>query len=88
MSKKVCYITAIYGKYERSCKVFAKQTVESDFICFTDDPNITSNAVAQTLTDSNSYLNGDRSDAVIGRNRAIFNQRWLTSTKILTDTIE
>lgn len=43
MSKKVCYITAIYGNYEKSCKVFAKQTVESDFICFTDDPNITSN---------------------------------------------
>jgi len=37
---------------------------------------VVNNAVAQTLTDSNSYLNGDRSDAVIGRNRAIFKQRW------------
>jgi hypothetical protein len=40
---KVCYITAIYGKYESSCKPFKKQTLESDFICFTDAVDIKSN---------------------------------------------
>lgn len=43
MSTKVCFITAIYGNYEASCKKFKKQTIETDFICFTDNPNIISN---------------------------------------------
>ena len=40
---KICFITAVYGKYEASCKKFTKQTVPTDFICFTDDPNIIRN---------------------------------------------
>lgn len=40
---KIAYITAIYGNYEKSCKTFSKQTIDSDFICFTDDSNIKSN---------------------------------------------
>jgi len=40
---KICFITAIYGNYETTCKRFAKQTVETDFICFTDNPSILSN---------------------------------------------
>lgn len=40
---KVAYITAIYGDYEITCKPFVEQTIESDFICFTDNSNITSN---------------------------------------------
>jgi len=40
---KICFITAIYGNYDLTCKKFVKQTVETDFICFTDNPNITSN---------------------------------------------
>ena len=40
---KICFITAIYGGYETSCKKFAKQTIDTDFICFTDNNNITSN---------------------------------------------
>jgi hypothetical protein len=40
---KICFITAIYGNYELSCKPFAKQTESTDFICFTDNPNITAN---------------------------------------------
>ena len=40
---KICYITAIYGSYESTCKPFAVQTVESDFICFTDNHYIQSN---------------------------------------------
>ena len=40
---KICFITAIYGNYEASCKKFAVQTIETDFICFTDNINIISN---------------------------------------------
>lgn len=40
---KICFITAIYGNYEASCKKFVKQTVETDFICFTDNENIIKN---------------------------------------------
>lgn len=40
---KVAYITAITGAYEATCKKFPKQTVDSDFICFTDCENIESN---------------------------------------------
>lgn len=40
---KICYITAIYGNYESTCKPYVKQTIDSDFICFTDNPNIINN---------------------------------------------
>ena len=40
---KVCFITAIYGNYEASCKKYAKQTIAADFICFTDNPHIRTN---------------------------------------------
>ena len=40
---RVAFITAILGKYELTCKPFVKQTIETDFICFTDNPNIISN---------------------------------------------
>jgi len=40
---KICFITAIYGNYETSCKKFAKQTIDTDFICFTDNNNIINN---------------------------------------------
>lgn len=40
---KVCFITANYGNYESTCKKFVKQTVETDFICFTDNADMTSN---------------------------------------------
>jgi hypothetical protein len=40
---KVCFITAIYGNYEQTCKKFVKQTIETDFICFTNNENIISN---------------------------------------------
>jgi hypothetical protein len=43
MAPKICFITAIYGSYEKSCKKFIKQTVDTDFICFTEDNNIESN---------------------------------------------
>jgi len=37
------YITAIYGSYETSAKVYIPQSLPSDFICFTDNPNIIAN---------------------------------------------
>jgi len=37
------FITAIYGKYEATCKPFVTQTVPTDFICFTENPNMVSN---------------------------------------------
>tara|TARA_A100001388_G_C28738840_1_gene485714 strand:- start:84 stop:890 length:807 start_codon:yes stop_codon:yes gene_type:complete len=40
---QVCFITAIYGNYESSCKSFVEQTVKTDFICFTDNKDIISN---------------------------------------------
>lgn len=40
---KICFITAIYGGYEVSCKPFYPQTIPCDFICFTDAPNILAN---------------------------------------------
>jgi hypothetical protein len=39
----ICFITAIYGGYEQSCKQFVKQTVDTDFICFTDNKDIIHN---------------------------------------------
>jgi hypothetical protein len=40
---QVCFISAVFGNYESTCKPFLEQTVPSDFICFTDNPNIRSN---------------------------------------------
>ena len=51
---KICFITAIYGNYELSCKPFAKQTEKTDFICFTDNPNIDRNG---WRIDTNPYHN-------------------------------
>lgn len=40
---KICFITAIYGNYEASCKKFVNQTIDTDFICFTNNKDIISN---------------------------------------------
>ena len=40
---KICFITAIYGNYETSCKKFVNQTIDTDFICFTDNKDMISN---------------------------------------------
>ena len=63
----ICFITAIYGNYETSCKRFAKQSVPADFICFTDNPTINNNGwiidttpyhlVNKSPLDNNSYIN-------------------------------
>jgi hypothetical protein len=48
----ICFITAIYGSYEKSCKQFVKQTIDTDFICFTDNTDIISNG---WIIDSTPY---------------------------------
>ena len=48
----ICFITAIYGNYEQSCKKFVKQTIDTDFICFTDNSNIINNG---WFIDTTSY---------------------------------
>ena len=35
--------TKIYGNYELTCKEFIKQTIITNFICFTDNENIVNN---------------------------------------------
>lgn len=40
---KLCFITAIFGNYELTCKPFVSQTTSTDFICFTDNTNIVNN---------------------------------------------
>lgn len=64
---KICFITAIYGSYEKSCKKFVQQTIETDFICFTDNKNIISNGWTINTTpyhllnksklDNDTYIN-------------------------------
>jgi len=64
---KICFITAIYGNYESSCKRFVEQTVPTDFICFTDNINIIRNGWTIDITpyhltnknelDNNTYVN-------------------------------
>lgn len=64
---KICFITAIYGNYESSCKKFINQTVETDFICFTDNKNIISNGwtidttpyhlINKSILDNDNYVN-------------------------------
>lgn len=66
-NKKVVFITAIYGDYESSCKPYAKQTIPTDFICFTNNNHIISNnwevdtkpyhKINPSAFDDGSYLN-------------------------------
>ena len=65
--KKICFITAIYGNYEASCKKFVEQTIDTDFICFTDNENINNNGwiiettpyhlINKSELDNDTYLN-------------------------------
>ncbi len=66
-NKKIVFITAIYGDYESSCRPHAKQTIPTDFICFTDNNNIESNGwdvdshpyhyTNPSMFDDGSYVN-------------------------------
>ena len=74
---RVCFITAVYGSYESSCKKFANQIIPTDFICFTDNKNITKNdwiidntpyhLENKSPVDNNNYVNS------INNNKHTFN---------------
>jgi hypothetical protein len=61
---KICFITAIYGNYEASCKPFVKQTIPADFICFTNIPNIKKNG---WIIDPTPYHFSNRSPLDTGK---------------------
>ena len=74
---KICFITAIYGNYESSCKKFVKQTIDTEFICFTDNKNIINNG---WTIDTNPYhltnkspLDNNRYNNSISNNKHTFN---------------
>jgi hypothetical protein len=64
---QICFITSIYGGYELTCKNFVKQTIETDFICFTDNKNIQANGwtidttpyhiINKSNIDNDTYVN-------------------------------
>jgi hypothetical protein len=74
---KVCYITAIYGNYESTCKPFVKQTINPDFICFTDNKDIVNNGWIIDTTPyhitNKSKLDNDEYVNSISNNKHTFN---------------
>ena len=74
---KICYITAIYGNYETTCKSFVKQTITSDFICFTDNKDIEKNGwIIDTTpyhTQNKSKLDNDTYVNSLSNNKHTFN---------------
>lgn len=69
---KICFITAIYGAYEQTCKKFVKQTIDTDFICFTDNIKMISNGwtidttpyhiLNESKIDNDTYTNSFRNN--------------------------
>ena len=74
---KLAFITAIYGGYEQSCKSFVKQSVDCDFICFTNDKNIKSNGWIIDVTPyhliNKSRIDTDQLHNSIVKNKHTFN---------------
>lgn len=74
---KICFITAIYGDYEKSCKKFVNQTVDTDFICFTNNKNIISNGWIVDTTPhhliNKSQLDDDTFINSLSNNKHTFN---------------
>ena len=73
ITPKIAFITAIYGGYETSCKKFVKQSMPADFICFTDNANITDNGwiidtapyhiINASPLDDGSYVNSMKNNS-------------------------
>ncbi len=74
---KICFITAIYGAYEISCKKYTKQTIDTDFICFTDNKDIISNGWLINTTPyhliNKSKIDDDSFTNSISNNKHTFN---------------
>lgn len=77
MPAKICFITANYGNYEASCKKFAKQTIDTDFICFTDNKNMVANGWIIDTTpyhlENKSKIDNDYFKNSICNNKHTFN---------------
>jgi len=77
MTTKICFITAIYGNYEKTCKTFAEQTVPTDFICFTNNPDIVNNGwIVDTRPyhlENKSPLDNDNYINSLSNNKHTFN---------------
>jgi hypothetical protein len=78
---KICFITAIYGGYETSCKQFVQQTIETDFICFTDNIHIISNGWTINTTPYH-LLNKSKLDNDTYTNSLCNNKHTFTPLKI------
>lgn len=74
---KICFITAVYGNYEATCKKFVKQTIDTDFICFTDCIGIESNGWVIDTTPyfylNKSQLDTGKQNNSIANNHHTFN---------------
>jgi hypothetical protein len=55
---RVAVITAVYGDYEKSCKPFVRQTIPTDFFCFTDNPQILKNSQRHSESQRRMIRNG------------------------------
>jgi hypothetical protein len=54
---KICFVTAITGNYESTCKKPIEQTIGCDFKVFTDNPNIQTHGIWD-IVDISKYYNG------------------------------
>lgn len=74
---KICFITANYGNYESTCKRFVPQTIDTDFICFTDNHNMVSNGWIINTTPyhltNKSELDNDTFTNSVCNNKHTFN---------------
>lgn len=76
-NKRVAYISAIFGNYETTCKVYKDQTINSDFIMFTDNSNIERNNwkldTKPYHVDYPNYLDDGKCHNSLQKNKHTFN---------------
>ena len=85
---KIAFITAIYGGYESSCRNVVKQTLDSDFICFTDAPLISVDSdlwvvdrtpyhiVNKSKIDNGSYFNSMKNNTTPFNVAKYYKEQW------------
>lgn len=73
VTKHICFITAVYGRnyQETYCKPFVSQTIPTNFICFTDNPDVIANG---WLIDTNIYH--DKTQLDIKRIIKFYKMQW------------